>query len=145
MYLSLVAQVPPATTNETHQSHLSRIFASFPDSWSVLRDNKLAYFSYTAHPDDSVSPHDHTSLDDLVERKAVDYSPIVYEDFLPLSAAGIFQSNLDSTPRSILPGRPDKAGFEVALGEETMDQFGLYARVESDSIAQVCRALGCKV
>jgi uncharacterized glyoxalase superfamily metalloenzyme YdcJ len=35
-----------------------------------------------------------SSLDDLVAAGVLRYDPIVYEDFLPVSAAGIFQSNL---------------------------------------------------
>jgi uncharacterized glyoxalase superfamily metalloenzyme YdcJ len=61
-------------------------------------------------------------------------APIVYEDFLPASAAGIFRSNLDGDTK---PGRnaerddPDDSGYDVgwlagAIGRDIGDPYALY-------------------
>lgn len=61
--------------------------------------------------------------------------PVVYEDFLPVSAAGIFRSNLDAEPT---PGRPpadatdavryDAAWLADALGQHVHDPYDLYEK-----------------
>jgi uncharacterized glyoxalase superfamily metalloenzyme YdcJ len=56
--------------------------------------------------------------------------PIVYEDFLPQSAAGIFASNLgaEATTDASEPGTPlDEAWLAGAMGREVHDPFALYA------------------
>src|ERR1700730_8652251 len=80
-----------------YDTQLAERFASFPDDWATLRSRGLAFFRYAATPAGiSASPH-HTlpaTVDALIERGFLRFDPIVYEDFLPVSAAGIFQSNL---------------------------------------------------
>ncbi len=57
-------------------------------------------------------------------------SPIVYEDFLPKSAAGIFASNLTGEGRSDASRRAsarDATWMQDVLGRELHDPYGLYA------------------
>jgi uncharacterized glyoxalase superfamily metalloenzyme YdcJ len=62
----------------------------------------------------------------------------VYEDFLPVSAAGIFRSNLGDEA-STLVGKSDaastQAAFEAALGTPVQDEMALYAAEQAESIA----------
>jgi uncharacterized glyoxalase superfamily metalloenzyme YdcJ len=60
-------------------------------------------------------------------------APIVYEDFLPASAAGIFRSNLDRDSRSAFKtgGAVDDSGYDVewlagAIGHHIHDPYVLY-------------------
>jgi len=55
--------------------------------------------------------------------------PIVYEDFLPASAAGIFRSNLDRDTETGYA--PDDSGYDVqwlagAIGRDIYDPYALY-------------------
>jgi uncharacterized glyoxalase superfamily metalloenzyme YdcJ len=72
----------------------------------------------------------------------VQIEPIIYEDFLPVSAAGIFQSNLgDEAPRNFAE-RSNREAFEEALGAAVVDELGLYAEAEARSLAACSTALG---
>jgi len=80
-------------------------FADLPDDWDVLREKGLAYF----------------------RRGEGGYEPIIYEDFLPVSAAGIFRSNLGrEETRGAYGAQANKASFEAALGCALIDEFALY-------------------
>lgn len=50
---------------------------------------------------------------------------LTYEDFLPVSAAGIFRSNLGGSGR-VGDAPSDRAAFEAALGRPCADEFALY-------------------
>jgi uncharacterized glyoxalase superfamily metalloenzyme YdcJ len=64
-------------------------------------------------------------------------APIVYEDFLPASAAGIFRSNLDRDPQAgDLRSAADGAGYDVqwlagAIDREIYDPYALYSKEAS--------------
>ena len=66
-------------------------------------------------------------------------APIVYEDFLPASAAGIFRSNLDrDTPTG---DGYDDSGYDVgwlagAIGRDVHDPYALYEAVSQESASQ---------
>ncbi len=58
-------------------------------------------------------------------------APIVYEDFLPASAAGIFRSNLDSDGETA--DAPDESGYDAqwlagAIGRDIGDPYALYEK-----------------
>jgi len=60
--------------------------------------------------------------------------PVVYEDFLPASAAGIFRSNLDSDARPV--SAADGASYSAAwlagrIGHHIHDPYELYEKVAS--------------
>ncbi len=71
----------------------------------------------------------------LLDADALTLSPIIYEDFLPVSAAGIFQSNLGDEARSETQAASNRASFEAALGKSVADEFALYEAMQSDSLA----------
>ncbi len=105
----------------------------------------LAFFEYAlvAHrrPDGTSPPAD---VAGLLDGGWVTAQPIVYEDFLPRSAAGIFQSNLaDAGSRDSAEAGADlDAGWMAgALGRELADPLSLYAAQRERSLHTVHRAL----
>jgi uncharacterized glyoxalase superfamily metalloenzyme YdcJ len=91
-----------------------------PRSEAELERDGLAYFTY--------------SLDADGTRVA---TPIVYEDFLPRSAAGIFQSNLTAagTRDDARQGTARDAGWlSDMMGVPVADSYELYARQQLDSL-----------
>ena len=62
-------------------------------------------------------------------------TPIVYEDFLPVSAAGIFQSNLGGGEQRAYDAHANQDAFEAALGAKIHDPFALYQQAQDASIA----------
>lgn len=117
-----------------------------PGSEQELAAKGLAYFTYHLRPDrprDGGRPP--TSLGELLRQGWVRAEPIVYEDFLPRSAAGIFQSNLsgEGTRHSDQQGTAyDADWLSGAIGRDVLDPFALYARQRNDSLAHVARELG---
>jgi uncharacterized glyoxalase superfamily metalloenzyme YdcJ len=116
-------------------------FTHFPDALEDLRREGLIYLHYSlVDAGQPVSPG--TDLDSLVASGLVTAKPILYEDFLPVSAAGIFRSNLGGAPRSSLTASSAQGEFEQALGAPVLDMFGLYAAIEAASIQGISRDLG---
>jgi uncharacterized glyoxalase superfamily metalloenzyme YdcJ len=73
--------------------------------------------------------------------------PIVYEDFLPRSAAGIFQSNLtdEGTRDDEEPGTPyDIDTLSAVIGRPIADPTELYAAQQQASLTAAARALGLR-
>ncbi len=99
-------------------------FAAFPDDHGTLRREGLAYYRLVATAD---LPLGAQSLDEAVEAGSVRADPILYEDFLPVSAAGIFRSNLEGGAAAPLAAAPRQDALEEALGCDILDPFALYA------------------
>lgn len=132
--------------NADYQAALHDIFQAFPDDAETLRQRELAYFHYQATGDMPISvPADGGgALDALLAAGAITAHPIIYEDFLPVSAAGIFQSNLGDNARSAAAEQARKSDLEQALGRPIIDEFALYADIQARSKQQAlaqCRAL----
>ncbi|EDY49836.1 conserved hypothetical protein [Streptomyces clavuligerus] len=71
--------------------------------------------------------------------------PIVYEDFLPRSAAGIFQSNLtdEGTRDTSADGTPhDLDWLSGVLERPVYDPFALYEEEQRRSLRDACAAIG---
>jgi uncharacterized glyoxalase superfamily metalloenzyme YdcJ len=126
-------------------TELAKRFVSFPDHWATLRSQGLAFFRYAATPA-GISAGQHFGLpngiDALIERGFLRIDPIVYEDFLPVSAAGIFQSNLGIEEQQNYGERSNRAAFEEGLGAKVRDELDLYARTEAASLEQAFAQLG---
>lgn len=116
---------------------LKEVFKQFPDDLSTLRKEGLAYFTYSIGAETKSGDVYHLdSIDSLVDSGVLKVQPITYEDFLPISAAGIFHSNIG--PGGVKTERvaADQPGFEAALGSAVADSFQLYETMEMDSIAE---------
>jgi uncharacterized glyoxalase superfamily metalloenzyme YdcJ len=83
-------------------------------------------------------------LDALVAQGAVSAEPIVYEDFLPVSAAGIFQSNLGGAEQRSYQANEAREAFERDLGAPVLDEFALYEAAQQRSIDAVLAALDAR-
>ena len=121
---------------------LAQSFAEFPDDWAAIRGEELGYFAYslTAKGKTAAARGD-LSLETLIEEGYIQFDPIVYEDFLPVSAAGIFQSNLGDSAQQEFVASPNQKRFETDLGMKVLNEFDHYAGIEQASIDACLRAL----
>ncbi len=67
-------------------------------------------------------------------------APVVYEDFLPASAAGIFRSNLDRETQAMRHGFADDSGYSAewlagAIGRHIHDPYALYEALSQEAPA----------
>lgn len=116
-----------------------------PDTEQALALDGLGFFSYRVVDDGRAGGSAPVPLHDLVVDGVLEPEPIVYEDFLPRSAAGIFQSNLtDSGVR-----HDDQAGTRydierlgAAMGRPIQEPTALYAAQQTASIDGAERRLG---
>ena len=111
-----------------------------------LRALGLCYFRYsaTAKGRDAAAagaqfPDD---FEALIASGHVTAHPITYEDFLPVSAAGIFRSNLADQPRETYEAADSRDAFIAALGHEPRDPFALYEQEQAASVAETRARLG---
>ena len=95
----------------------------FPDDWDTLRREGFVFARRSR------------DANRIVE------TPITYEDFLPVSAAGIFRSNLGAAVRDAPDGEPTarRGMLEEAAGKPLLDEFVLYEAIERDA---ACSATG---
>jgi len=125
---------------------LTRRFAAFPDDDETLRREKLAFSRYSPVAEAGAGETaSRPSIDDLLQRGALRAEPILYEDFLPVSAAGIFRSNLGDQRAEQFIERADRRAFEAALGAPVLDEFALYQEAELRSLATSLESLGLDV
>ncbi len=137
--------VPAEANAERYMNLLKECFKAFPDDLAQMREQGLAYFRYFATErgmaarGESARP---TSLDGLIDAGHVHFEALVYEDFLPVSAAGIFQSNLGDDAQSEYGSNANRDAFELALGKAVQDELALYAQSEQRSLQACAQALG---
>lgn len=120
---------------------LAESFAQFPDNWDELREEGLCYFQYSLADGNPVPVGSVSTIEEALQQKLVQFDPIVYEDFLPVSAAGIFQSNLGDNAAQGFTANPNRALFEQQLGSPVQDDFAHYANAEQVSIDACLSAL----
>lgn len=135
--------------------------ALLPDDWEALRKEGLIWtkYSMTGKGEDLAkalrSGHgsnvDLKNLEQALDEGFITWKPILYEDFLPLSAAGIFQSNLhqdvsDEVEAGGKQGIDDgesRRQLSGALGDDGMiDEMGLYQIQQVESLQRCRDALG---
>lgn len=128
-----------------YAERLAAAFAAFPDTMEALRQQGLAYFRYDLTGAGqrlvAIGVQPAGDVDDWLTAGYVRALPIVYEDFLPVSAAGIFQSNLGGTEQRSYAASAAQAAFETALGDTVQDELALYAAAQARSMEDVRKAL----
>ncbi|HAI29057.1 MAG TPA: DUF1338 domain-containing protein, partial [Thalassospira sp.] len=130
-----------------YETELAERFRAFPDDYETLRVEKLAFFRYSptkaglnaAKKEDLAG-----SINALVDQGYLRADPIIYEDFLPVSAAGIFQSNLGSDEQKNYSEQSNQEVFEDCLGAPVGNELDLYAGLEQDSLNTALEALGIR-
>ena len=122
-------------------------FAPFPKTLPELLQQKLVYARYTATQTGRAARGriKTTDLAELVRLGYVDYEGLRYEDFLPVSAAGIFASNLNQYgTKATAAQRPvyTQENLEKILGRKIVDAGITYAGLEAETLRQVYEDLG---
>lgn len=128
---------------EKYNDTLAQVFQKFPDDWANIREQELGYFTYSITGKGkraAKSGPTGLSLEELILEEFVRFDPIVYEDFLPVSAAGIFQSNLGDKKAANITQNSNQQLFEQQLGAKVLNEFEHYASMEASSI-QNCLGL----
>ncbi|KQQ80700.1 VOC family protein [Aureimonas sp. Leaf324] len=144
LYDQLLARVRDAggqgNAGADYATRLAEVFADFPDDHETLRREGLGYYRYVltergqgAAPAGSAA----APMEALIASGHVAAYPIVYEDFLPVSAAGIFQSNLGGQEQRSYAGNASQDAFAEALGALVADEFEVYETAEARSIEAV--------
>lgn len=110
LYDRLLARAQAGPAGMPYEQRLAQAFADFPDDMEALVAQELIYVRRVTAPDGSLA-----------------LEPLTYEDFLPVSAAGIFQSNLGAQHHDAYGQQGAQAAFEAALGRAVLDPFALYA------------------
>ena len=146
LYDELLAQVrsmdSAGSAGAHYQDRLQSAFAAFPDTHEAMRQQGLAFYRYVlqnADADADVAAD--AAIDALVAAGVVRAEPIVYEDFLPVSAAGIFQSNLGGEAQKHYAANQAQQAFEVDLGAQVYDEIALYQSMQDESLQAVRASL----
>ncbi|AZF58138.1 VOC family protein [Pseudomonas sp. R11-23-07] len=135
---------PNESNAKRYEQLMEQHFQAFPDDHAQMREQGLAYFRYfptekgLAARGKSDQPR---TLEALISAGHVEMEPLVYEDFLPVSAAGIFQSNLGDAAQSHYAANSNKDEFEQALGRSTIDELQLYGETQQRSVDQCMSTL----
>lgn len=136
-----LGSTPNASNASQYYQLLSQEFEAFPDDYHSLHEQGLAYFYYQLNEDKLEAGVSMQQVDELVSQGVLRIEPIVYEDFLPVSAAGIFQSNLKDNKQSSYQGNSNQADFEKALGRPVYDELELYSKLQQQSLERCLNAL----
>lgn len=139
---SLAAKDPAA-----FEAAYARHFAAFPKSLTALLEQGLVYARYEA-TDAGLAARgtlDTTDIHDLARRGLVAFEGLRYEDFLPVSAAGIFASNLNQYgTKSSAAVKPTytQSMLEDVLGKPIIDADAVYRGLMADSLLRTYSDLG---
>ncbi len=131
----------------SYGERLRAAFADFPDDWRLLRTQELAFFRYVltdlgAQQLAAGTFARSAGMEHWIEAGLVRADPIVYEDFLPVSAAGIFQSNLGGQAQKHYLSSSARQAFEADLGEPVHDEMVLYEAAQGESLRRLHAAIG---
>ncbi|WP_312368226.1 VOC family protein [Stenotrophomonas sp.] len=138
LYDALLAEARggAGSTGGDYMQRLQDAFAAFPDTHAVLRREGLGYYRYRLTDAGRAATAQQRALpaEVLIEQGLATADPIIYEDFLPVSAAGIFQSNLGGDEQRAYAARANRDAFEQALGANVSDEFAIYERLQAESL-----------
>jgi uncharacterized glyoxalase superfamily metalloenzyme YdcJ len=132
-----------------YQAAYAQCFAPFPKTLIELLRQGLVYGYYTITPTGLAAAQmnavPNVDLLELVERGYVYAEGVRYEDFLPISAAGIFASNLGQYgTKSTAATKPiyTQQMLEAIMGKPIIDANVTYHAQEAESLLTVHRELG---
>lgn len=127
-----------AVAAEVWRTHL-------PSTEHEFARQDLAYFTFRVAEDRPRHTRPPEQLGALLDGGWITAAPIVYEDFLPRSAAGIFSSNLTgrgSRDSSQGDAPRDREWMSRAIGRRIADPSALYSAQRAASLAEVAEQLG---
>ncbi|MFK7759466.1 MAG: DUF1338 family protein [Phycisphaerales bacterium] len=125
----------------------SSVYARFPRTLEELLDQGLVYGQYspTVPGLKQETITEGLSLGELIASGFVQVEGLRYEDFLPMSAAGIFASNLNQygtkSSASSVRAYPQRV-LEEILGRSIIDTDVIYSGLEARSVLVTFEALG---
>lgn len=136
-----------ADSEQLYKEILQSVFEEFPDDIEQIRLQELGYFNYIIADSFNKSVaniEDADTLETLLQKGYIKAKPITYEDFLPVSAAGIFQSNLVEGSKALIEhaASSHQLEFEEGLGQKVMNSFHLYASEQQKSVRTLEQVLG---
>lgn len=133
----------PGSGAAGYDARLSDAFRQFPDTHDELRAQGLAFYRYalTAEGVANADNAREAALQTLIDKDWARAEPILYEDFLPVSAAGIFQSNLGGEQQKRYQAAAARQAFEADLGARVHDEIALYEALQQQSIDQLFATL----
>lgn len=126
-----------------YDARLNEAFRQFPDTHDELRTQGLAFYRYTLTDEGLANAGNafDKDLQTLIDQGWAHAEPIIYEDFLPVSAAGIFQSNLGGEEQKQYQAVAARQAFEADLGARVHDEIALYEALQQSSIDQLFATL----
>lgn len=136
-----------AAHNIPYQNALSEAFSSFPDDWTTLIAQDLVYARYSLPANGEKStlaplgPDHPEARASAVDRQQLVAEPLTYEDFLPVSAAGIFRSNLGDSDSGFSAVQACREEFIAALGGPIIDSHQLYSNEQAESLKQLASSV----
>ncbi|MGP5396552.1 2-oxoadipate dioxygenase/decarboxylase [Arthrobacter rhombi] len=146
LYEEMNAEIDRRMTSGDSRSRVSETVwqEMLPGTDAELAAQDLAFYTYSSSASQGEVP-DGASLAELVTAGTVELNPIVYEDFLPRSAAGIFQSNLreagqrDDAQEGTLY---DMDRLSEIIGLPIKDPVDLYRAQQDASLSELEKQLG---
>ncbi len=135
------------TDFEAYERAYARHFEPIPKTLGELVRAGLVYARY--EPTEAGLAASGTigtaDLTELVRRGFADFEGLRYEDFLPVSAAGIFASNLNQygtkSTAGVKPTYP-KAMLEEIMGKRIVDADAVYRGLQAESMLRTLGELG---
>ncbi len=136
----------PASLEAAETEYASH-FADFPKTLPELLKAGLVYglYSPTAAGKAAAGSITTTDIHELIDLGYADYEGLRYEDFLPVSAAGIFASNLNQYgTKSTANTKPTytRAMLEDILGRPIIDTDAVYRGLWAKSLLDTYETLG---
>jgi uncharacterized glyoxalase superfamily metalloenzyme YdcJ len=130
-----------------HQTLYATPFASFPKTLRELAEQGLVYcrYSVTAKGLAAKGTLRTSDIQQLIRDGFVRYEGLRYEDFLPVSAAGIFASNLNQYgTKSAAATKPvyTQQMLEAIMGKAIVDADASYQDTQSRSQRETLAQLG---
>lgn len=132
-----------------YQKEFAQHFAVFPKKLSELLAKKLVYGRYSVTADGLAAKSrkaiETDDLDELIRLGYVHVQGLRYEDFLPVSAAGIFASNLGQYgTKTSATEKPvyTREMLEEILGKKIVESDDIYRGLQEESIREVHTQLG---
>ena len=130
-----------------HQTLYATPFASFPKTLRELAEQGLVYCRYSATAKGLAAKGTLRTSDiqQLIREGYVRYEGLRYEDFLPVSAAGIFASNLNQYgTKSAAATKPvyTQQMLEAIMGKAIVDADASYQDTQSRSQRETLAQLG---
>jgi uncharacterized glyoxalase superfamily metalloenzyme YdcJ len=136
LYDTCLARAREDAGTRPYAEALAEAFREFPDEPAALIEADLAWYRYAPVGADlaGIDLATPAGRAAAVRAGAVAIEPLTYEDFLPVSAAGIFRSNLGDAADESYLSVSSQTVFEEALGREVVLSRDLYEQEQSASL-----------